>query len=204
MKFFSSLIAFLLALSLLAAAVAGAYYGAIFVWQFYMELTFSVRLVLVTSVVALLIATFGVAGAITSAGVSVQNRQMGTDKLNLYRALIDYYRMRIVWTGAAAEPVDMPETRQINALRTDILLLADKRVLDTCTKLDNEMELAERSEQDLAALFEHLIQQIRNDLGHKQTGASSRYGLLMQIDDNLQSTDSRSAQRVDLGDVRAT
>ena len=168
MKTLTNFIAALVIISMIAGFLSGLYYGASYLWTFYVELDYVTRVLLLTSVVTLIVVVMVISNAIKSNGISVQKSQMVSMKLSLYKQLIQSYGQLIADYLSGVSIEKNHKTQTLYELQTDLLLLGSKPILEACNKLDGALQDEEQSDQVITKHFDSLVKNIRRDMGHHQ------------------------------------
>lgn len=176
----------LLALGALGAALYGCYLAAGYLWTFYADMDAVVRLVLLSSMAALLLASMIVAASIKKAAQLNCNSRLMKAKLNLYKSVVEAYQQ---YPGALHAPTQQTwtePTARLHQLEAELTILASGPVIEAHRKL--QVVLEEKQEDNFAPLFQQLVKSIRRDLGHGPGYDESKLRFLMQAEGETHSS----------------
>ena len=155
MKTISGLFVVLLSLALLAAVMYGGYYAVQSIWFYMAMLELEIRILLLSGIACLLLASVIVATAIKSSAKTAANASVTTEKLALYKKLIE-----ISFSAKGA-------TAQLEKLKPDVVLLASSTVVEVYEKIIATTPNDAVAKNGLEGLYSQLVKSIRQDLGHK-------------------------------------
>lgn len=159
-------------LILLAGVVSAVFYGGylaiIFLWNIYSELDLVIRIVLLSSMTAVLIASIIISAAVKSAAQTINQGHLIEAKLELYKLLIKLYQQCITIPKQPAQQDKTEILSSLNELESELLILASSSVLSVHGKLKAGLHETIGREK-LDALLQQLIKSIRYDLGHGQS-----------------------------------
>ena len=180
MKTIFTMFGVLVALGALGAGLYGCYLGAGYLWGFYADLDAVIRLVLLSSIVALLLASMIVSGSIRKAAQLNSSSRLMEAKLNLYRSIVEVYQQ---FPGALHAPTQQTRAESIaklHQLETELTILASGHVIEAQRKLQKAVE--DKEVDSLTMLFQQLVKSIRRDLGHGSGYDESKLRFLRQED----------------------
>ncbi len=173
MKTISGFLIVLLSLALLAAVLYGGYFAVLAGWNYLNVLELDVRIVLISAMLCVLVASIIVASAIKSSARTAATSCVTTKKIDLYEDLIEIY-FSSNRTGS-----------ELEKLRPKVVLLASEPVLEIFEKLtsiaDNDIDYRNKT----AGLYTQLIKKIRLELGHKSSLSDFKYDRLFAVDERI-------------------
>ena len=185
MKTIFTMFGVLLALSVLGAGLYGGYLAAGYLWDFYADLDAVIRLVLLSSMTALLLASMIVAGSIRKAAQLNSNSRLMKSKLNLYKSVVEAYQQYPSMLHAPTQQTRTESIARLHQLETELAILASGPVIEAHRKL--QVALEEKQEDNFARLFQQLVKSIRRDLGHGSGYDESKLRFLMQAEGETHS-----------------
>lgn len=161
----------------LVASLYGCYLAAGYLWNLYAELDAVIRLVLLSSLAVLLLASLIIAGSIKKAAQIKNKSQLIEAKLKLYPLVVQSYQQYMTSTGPTAQKIKTESLTKLNELETDLMLLASSSVIEIHRKL--QAALDEYESESFALLVQQLIKSIRRDLGHASHYDESKLKFLL-------------------------
>ena len=185
MKKIFTMFGVLLALSVLGAGLYGCYLAVGYLWSLYTDLDAVIRLALLSSMAALLLASMIVAGSIRKAAQLNSSSHLMEAKLNLYKSVVETYQQ---YPGVLHTPTQQTRVESIAGLQqleAELTILASAPVIEAQRKLQTAIETKETD--SLAILFQQLIKSIRRDLGHGSGYDESKLRFLKQDDPKYHS-----------------
>ena len=180
MKTIFTMFGVLVALGALGAGLYGCYLAAGYLWNLYTNLDAVIRLVLLSSMVALLLASMIVAGSIRKAAELNSSSRLMEAKLNLYKAVVEAYQQ---YPGVLHTPTQQTRAESIARLQqieTELAILASAPVIEAHRKL--QVALETKQEDNFAPLLQLLVKSIRRDLGHGSGYDESKLRFLIQAE----------------------
>jgi hypothetical protein len=190
MKTIFTMFGVLVALGALGAGLYGCYLVAGYLWGFYADLDAVFRLVLLSSIVALLLASMIVAGSIRKAAQLNSSSRLMEAKLNLYKSVVEAYQKNPGVLPAPTRQMQAESIARLQQLEAELTILASGPVIEAQRKLQTAFEGNETD--SLATLFQQLVKSIRRDLGHGSGYDESKLRFLGQ--DNREAHPDPRAQ----------
>ena len=155
----------LIVIALVIAVFGGIFYGGYhafgFLWDLYASLDAVIRIVLLSSMAALLMGSLIIAGAVKASAQAARKEGLLEAKLNLYKSLLELYEQYI----ASPQQGKTEILEKLAKLGPEMMILASNSVLNIHGKLESAIDSREDREI-LNGLLEQLIKSIRRDLGH--------------------------------------
>ena len=167
MKTLTGFLIVILILALVAALFYGGYYAVQALWMYFSKLDFIVRIILLSGIASVLLASLIIAAAIRSSAKITAGGSVVKEKIELYKKLIEIHFSS---KNAGVE---------LEKLRPDVVLLASGPVLEVFEKLLSIPKVDNNHESKLNGLYSQLIRNIRHDLGHRSTIGDSRIKQLL-------------------------
>ena len=179
------LIIVILVLAVFGGIFYGGYHAVDYLWGLYASLDAVIRIVLLSSMAALLAGSLIIARAVRASAQAVSKDRMMEAKLDLYRSLLGLYEQ--YFDSPQQEKTEI--VSKLARLESDVMILASNSVLNIHGKLKSALNSYE-DEKKLAELLQQLIKSIRRDLGNGAIYDDSRLKYLLtpgQVD-NKDST----------------
>lgn len=161
MKTSLALVVFTLVLAVFGGIFYGGYYAIDYLWDLYASLDSVTRIVLLSSMAAVLVGSLIIAGAIKASTQAVSKNRLIEAKLNLYMSLLGLYEQYIA--NPQQEKTEI--LSKLSKLESEMLILASNSVLNIHGKLESAIN-SHDDEIILNDLLQQLIKSIRRDLGH--------------------------------------
>ena len=161
MKTSLALVVFMLVLAVLGAIFYGGYYAIAYLWDLYASMDAVIRIVLLSSMAALLAGSLIVAGAVKASSQAAGKDRLLEAKLNLYMSLIGLYEQYIARPQQGTAEI----LSRLSRLDSEVMILASNSVLSIHGKLESAIN-NHADGKILSDLFQQLIKSIRRDLGH--------------------------------------
>ena len=186
MKSLTTFIGVLIVLSAIGALFYGGYLAIGYVWQLFFELDATPRLILLSSFAVFLLGCFIVAGALKSDVRAARKRNLQEAKLQLYKSLIESYRPCFEEGVEPDYQLYKDTLNKLDELQVDMQIVSSNAVIEAHQRLSTA--LANRDEQDrLNSLFQQLIKNVRQDLGHGSGYDETRLKFLLLSSQNKQN-----------------
>jgi hypothetical protein len=175
MKSLITFIGVVIVFAAIAAVFYGGYLVAEYLWSLYVELDAVIRLVLLSSMAAILLGCLVIAGAIKTS-VQFNNKGHLTEaKIRLYKTLVEIYKPYIISPDQTLRQMNSDALISLSEIDADMQILSAGAVLEAHGKL--ESALRNRDEQDqVNKLFQRLI---RRDLGHSPNNNEIKLSYLL-------------------------
>ncbi len=164
----------MLVLAVIGAIFYGGYYAVGYLWGLYASLDVVIRIVLLSSVAALLIGSLIIAGAVKASTRAAKKARLMEAKLNLYKSLVRLYEQSI--TNPQEGKTEILE--KLSKLKSEVLILASSSVLNIHGKLESYLN-GHQEDNELTDLYQQLIKCIRRDLGHSPIYDESKLKLFI-------------------------
>ncbi|HRF06661.1 MAG: hypothetical protein AW09_000667 [Candidatus Accumulibacter phosphatis] len=153
----------LLVLAAIAAIFYGGYVAIEQVWQLFMALDATLRLVALSSLVVVLLGALIIGGAIRSVAQGAERARLFDARLALYRGLLEHYENLL---SAASASERAQQASALESLQVDIALLASRQIMDARQRLERAIESG--ADRDaMQSGFRRLVVEMRRDLGHR-------------------------------------
>jgi len=176
MKTSLALVVFTLVLAVFGGIFYGGYYAIGYLWDVYASLDAVIRIVLLSSMAALLVGSLIIAGAIKASSQAARKDRLMEAKLNLYMSLLGSYEQYIANPQQAKTEI----LSKLSGLDTEVMILASNSVLNIHGKLESAIN-SHDDEIILNDLLQQLIKSIRRDLGHGPIYDDSKLKCLARI-----------------------
>lgn len=145
----------------------GAYLGVFFLWDIYTGLDTVIRIVLLSSMAALLTGSIIVAGAIKAAAQDANKGHLMSAKLEAYISLVALYQNYLSNPQQSSSQDQSRLFDRFLEIEPDVLILSSGQVLSSHRKLQAALR-DHMDRETITGMFQLLIRNIRRDLGHGQ------------------------------------
>lgn len=165
MKSLFTLAGVLLGIAAIVAVFYGGYLAIVYLWQVYSELDAVVRIVLLSTMAAVLIGALLIAGAIKASGLAANRGQLMEAKLRLYKSLVEICEPYFASIDQSQKQTYAEMLDKLSEIEAEMQILSAGPVLESYGKLETAFRNRDEGEQ-ARKLFQKLIIDIRRDLGH--------------------------------------
>jgi len=155
------LVIVMLVLAVFGGIFYGGYYAIGYLWDVYASLDSVIRIVLLSSMAAVLVGSLIIAGAVKSSTQVARKDRLIEAKLNLYMSLLGLYEQYIANPQQGKAEI----LSKLSKLESEMMILASNSVLNIHGKLESAIN-SHDDEIILNDLLQQLIKSIRRDLGH--------------------------------------
>lgn len=169
MKSIVTIIGVLIVLASIGALLYGGYHGINYLWAVYARLDDVIRIVLLSGIAVIVLASVIIASAFKKSAESAARNSLLVTKLALYKQLFAVYD-EIVKLKNNGEKINASEyIGKLARLKSELVLLGSGSVLETHRKLENLLSANSEDYNKLNGLLNQLVKNIRRDLGHRQS-----------------------------------
>lgn len=178
MKAILTLFGVILVLTVIAACFYGCYLAIDYIWSLYMELDSVIRLILLSSMAAIVFGCLIIAGAIKTAVQKSNKGRLMEAKFQLYKSLVELYKPFFASPQQPLQQMYSEVLAGLAEIESEMQILSAGAVLEIYGKLECAMRDSEGWDR-VNNIFQSLIKSIRRDLGYAPNYNESKLSYLV-------------------------